>query len=292
MVPRLVRPLSARIDVGLIKLPQPLAETERLLALCLGEIRELQQALPHMGPAANLDRIVDSILRGLASNAIPRLVAEESELEQRFPTSVRLGNAPAESVATLSQAVPGSGVEEPRSASGFASKCVWSVRCAAIPMERTVKSLGNIVRMPNDLSLAPAGVAAHLRMAMMRMVRRVKKQTDGEHSASEISALASLKRFGAITVGELADAEGVSRPSMTVLVTSLLEQGLVGKEPDANDRRLVRVRLTAPGNRALAESRTRRNAYLAKRLQSLDAADLQTLEDASAIIDRLLEETP
>ncbi len=127
---------------------------------------------------------------------------------------------------------------------------------------------------------------------MMRMVRRVKKQTDGEHSASEISALASLKRFGAITVSELADAEGVSRPSMTVLVTSLLEQGLVGKEPDANDRRLVRVRLTAPGNRALAESRTRRNAYLARRLQSLDAADLQTLEDASAIIDRLLEETP
>lgn len=146
--------------------------------------------------------------------------------------------------------------------------------------------------MPNDITLDPAVVAANLRMAMMRMVRRVKKQTDGERTVSEISALASLTRLGAITVGELADAEGVSRPSMTVLVTSLLDQGLVGKESDATDRRLVRVRLTPAGNRALAESRTRRNAYLAKRLRGLEAAELRTLEDATAILDRLLKETP
>lgn len=146
--------------------------------------------------------------------------------------------------------------------------------------------------MPNDIALDPATVAANLRMAMMRMVRRVKRQTDGEHSVSEISALASLTRLGNITVGELAESEGVSRPSMTVLVGSLLEQGLVSKEADASDGRLVRVRVTPAGNRVLAESRTRRNAYLARVLRGLPAADLTTLEEAAEILDGILKEAP
>jgi DNA-binding MarR family transcriptional regulator len=129
-------------------------------------------------------------------------------------------------------------------------------------------------------------------MAMMRMVRRVKKQTGGEHTVSAISALASLRRLGAITLGELAEAEGVSRPSMTVLVGTLLAKGLVSKEPDASDGRLVRVRTTPAGMEALDESATRRTAYLAMRLGRLDEAELKTLDDAAAILDRLLMEAP
>lgn len=82
--------------------------------------------------------------------------------------------------------------------------------------------------MPDDLPLDPTAVAARLRMAMIRTVRRVKRQADGEQSVSAISALASLTGLGATTVGELADAEGVARPSMTELVSSLLEQRRVG----------------------------------------------------------------
>jgi DNA-binding MarR family transcriptional regulator len=146
--------------------------------------------------------------------------------------------------------------------------------------------------MPNDLKLDAPTVASRLRMAMMRIVRQIRKQTDGEQSVSAIAALASLKRLGAITVGELADAEGVSRPSMTVLVGSLLDQGLVSKEADASDGRLVRVRTTAAGTKALDESRTRRTAYLAKRLRGLEQAELKTLDDASGILERLLEKSP
>ena len=125
---------------------------------------------------------------------------------------------------------------------------------------------------------------------MMRIVRRLKRQTDGEQSVSAISALASLKRHGAITVGELAEAEGVSRPSMTVLVASLLEQRLVSKEGDASDGRLVRVRPTASGLAALDESRTRRTAYLAQRLRVLEPEQIRTLDEAAGILERLLED--
>lgn len=154
------------------------------------------------------------------------------------------------------------------------------------------RSLGNLVRMTNDLGLDATAVASRLRMAMMRMVRRIKKQTDGEQSVSAISALASLKRLGAITVGELADAEGVSRPSMTVLVSSLLEKGLVSKEPDSSDGRLVRVLTTPHGMAALDESRTRRTAYLAMRLRGLEPSELRTLDEAAVILERMLEDAP
>ena len=147
--------------------------------------------------------------------------------------------------------------------------------------------------MPNQLSpdiSTPAEVAGNLRVALMRTVRRLKRETDGEHSVSVIAALGSVNARGPLTLGELAEAEGVSRPSMTVLAASLLEQNLVTKELDSSDGRLVRVRITTLGKRVLERSRTRRNAYLAKRLGSLGVDELRTLDQAAAILLRLAEE--
>ena len=128
-------------------------------------------------------------------------------------------------------------------------------------------------------------------MALMRTVRRLRRETDGEHSVSVIAALGSLNSRGPLTLSELADAEGMSRPSVTVLSSALLDQGLIAKEADPSDRRLVRIHLTASGKRALDQSRTRRNAFLAKRLATLGVEDLQTLDRAAAILVRLVEAT-
>jgi DNA-binding MarR family transcriptional regulator len=147
--------------------------------------------------------------------------------------------------------------------------------------------------MANQLApraATPAEVAGNLRVALMRTVRRLKRETDGEHSVSVVAALASVNSRGPLTLSELAEAEGVSRPSMTVLAASLLEQDLVARELDSSDGRLVRVRITETGQRVLKRSRTRRTAYLAKRLQSLTAEELQTLDQASAILLRLVKE--
>lgn len=147
--------------------------------------------------------------------------------------------------------------------------------------------------MTNQLApgtATPAEVAGNLRVALMRTVRRLKRETDGEHSVSVVAALASVNARGPLTLSELAEAEGVSRPSMTVLAANLLEQDLVARELDASDGRLVRVRITETGQRVLKRSRTRRTAYLAKRLQSLSADELQTLDQASAILLRLVKE--
>jgi DNA-binding MarR family transcriptional regulator len=77
---------------------------------------------------------------------------------------------------------------------------------------------------------------------------------------------------------------------MTVLAASLLEQNLVARELDPMDGRLVRVRITQLGKRVLERSRSRRNAYLAKRLGSLSVQELRTVEQAATILLRLVEE--
>ncbi len=137
---------------------------------------------------------------------------------------------------------------------------------------------------------APTEVASNLRVALMRMARRLKRETDGEHPVSVIAALGSLNSRGPLTLGEWAEAEGVSRPSMTVLAGNLLNQKLIAKEPDPSDGRLVRVHLTQAGQRVLEQSRTRRNAYLTRRLRTLSNDDLRILDEAGTILLRLVEE--
>jgi len=145
--------------------------------------------------------------------------------------------------------------------------------------------------MPNNLAteVGSAELASRLRIALLRTARRLKRETDGEHSVSTISALASLKARGPLTLGELADVEGVSRPSATVLAASLLELGLIARDGDPKDARLVRVTVTAAGEAALTASRTRRNAYLTEWLSRLGEADRQVLDEAATILQRLAE---
>jgi DNA-binding MarR family transcriptional regulator len=64
----------------------------------------------------------------------------------------------------------------------------------------------------------------------------------------------------------------------------------VVREGDPLDGRSLRVRMSADGTRLLKRLRSRKNAYLAKRLRNLDEEELATLERATEILERILEE--
>jgi len=70
-------------------------------------------------------------------------------------------------------------------------------------------------------------------------------------------------------------------------VAALEEQGLVEREPDAEDRRIVRVKATARGTRLLYDGRRRRVASLAESLGGLPAADRAALATAIPILERV-----
>lgn len=145
--------------------------------------------------------------------------------------------------------------------------------------------------MMNEPPEAPAAarVADRLHSASIHLLRRVRRQDDATGvTAPHLSALSVLVFGGARTLGELAAAEQVRPPSMTRIVRNLEADGLVEREPDPADRRVTRVRATALGRRVLEEGRARRIADLAERLEPLTAAELELLERAAELIERVL----
>ncbi|HEU0012240.1 MAG TPA: MarR family transcriptional regulator [Longimicrobium sp.] len=131
-------------------------------------------------------------------------------------------------------------------------------------------------------------LADRLHSASIHLLRRVRRQDDAAGlSAPHLSALSVLVFAGPRTLGELAAAEQVRPPSMTRVVQNLEREGLVEREADAADRRVVRLRATERARRILEESRGRRVRSLAARLRTLDDADVATLERAADLLDAL-----
>jgi DNA-binding MarR family transcriptional regulator len=132
-------------------------------------------------------------------------------------------------------------------------------------------------------------VADRLHSASIRLLRHVRRQDDESGiSAPHLSALSVLVFGGARTLGELAAAEQVTPPSITRIVRNLEAGGLVQRETDAADRRIVRVTATERGRQILLDGRRRRVADLAARLGSLSEVDLDTLARAADLIERVL----
>ena len=134
-----------------------------------------------------------------------------------------------------------------------------------------------------------AALAAKLRLAVARLARRLRREDQGGISHSMLSALSSLQG-GPLTLKELAVAEQVQPPTVTVLVAKLEQAGLVVREGDVVDRRVARVRLRPEGQRLLDRVRSRRTAYLARRLRGVSEEERTILARAAEILERLAKD--
>jgi DNA-binding MarR family transcriptional regulator len=136
---------------------------------------------------------------------------------------------------------------------------------------------------PTDLDLAP-----RLRLAVSRLARRLRQQSADGLTPSQTSALATIERNGPITPSELARIEQIQRPTATRVLTALEGKLLLTRERDQSDGRLTRVTVSREGAAVLKRGRSRKNAYLERRLGQLEPDELDTLERAAALIERLL----
>jgi DNA-binding MarR family transcriptional regulator len=135
-----------------------------------------------------------------------------------------------------------------------------------------------------------ADVAGHLRLVVTRTARRLRQEAGVELSPSLLSALASIDRHGPLTPSELAAHERVQRPTITRVLARLEELGLLERAPDPADRRSSLITASAEGRTLLRRQRSRKDLYLARRLDTLPADEVATLERAAAILERMLDE--
>ncbi len=136
-----------------------------------------------------------------------------------------------------------------------------------------------------------AEMAGRLRLSATRLARRLRQQADTGLSPTQLSALAAVDRHGPVTLGALAEHEGVAPPTITRVTAMLEERSLLIRQADPTDKRVARVALTAKGRALLAASRRRKTAWLAARLDTLDAADRARLAAALDVLDALTTES-
>jgi DNA-binding MarR family transcriptional regulator len=137
--------------------------------------------------------------------------------------------------------------------------------------------------------MANSDLAGRLRLAITRTARRLRQEADAGLSPSLTAALATIERHGPLTPSRLAEMERIQRPTVTRLLGTLEKDGLVERLTDPDDRRVSHVSITKDGRALVKKLRSRKNAYLAKRMRHLDDDELETLERATSILERILE---
>src|SRR6476661_11067969 len=140
--------------------------------------------------------------------------------------------------------------------------------------------------------LSPSAVSAlagELRLACMRISRRVRFESTDVVAPHQFSVLCRLQEAPR-TPSELAEIEKVSGPSMTRTVAALVERGLVARTDDPADRRQVILSLTSEATTLLKDIRRKRDAWMSVRVGHLTPAEQDVLRQASAILTRVANE--
>jgi DNA-binding MarR family transcriptional regulator len=144
--------------------------------------------------------------------------------------------------------------------------------------------------MPEVTSTRPATLATDLRVAVMRLARRIRQQRSAEDiTDGQLSVLGAVVRLGPRTPRELAEHERVQPPSMTRTINCLLDKDLVHRTDHPADGRQVLISATDEGARIIEETRKQRNAWLARRLAELTPAERTTLAEAAQLVLRLAD---
>lgn len=132
-------------------------------------------------------------------------------------------------------------------------------------------------------------LATDLRLACMRISRRVRFESTDTVAPHQFSVLARLEDAPR-SPRELAAIECVSAPSMTRTVNRLVELGLVGRAGNPDDGRQVILSLTASGRATLRRIRRKRDQWMVSRIAELPASDKALLRRASAILAKVAQQ--
>jgi DNA-binding MarR family transcriptional regulator len=130
-------------------------------------------------------------------------------------------------------------------------------------------------------------VSSELLPRVAVLIRLLASQLGGELSRTEVGLLNALTD-GPRRITELAELERLAQPTMTLLVIRLEQQGLVSRERQSDDGRVVLVDLTDAGKLALEEYRTQASAVLGIYLAEMSDEQIEALGAATDTLTQLV----
>jgi DNA-binding MarR family transcriptional regulator len=119
------------------------------------------------------------------------------------------------------------------------------------------------------------------------LVRLLVREVGGELSRTQVGLLSTLSD-GPRRITELAKFEGLAQPTMTSLVKQLEQRGLVRRDRQTDDGRVVLVHLTDIGAAALADYRARARELLGTYLDEIPDEQVEALAGATEALAQLV----
>ncbi len=124
----------------------------------------------------------------------------------------------------------------------------------------------------HELSLLLPLLEVKILRAGFKAVEREKRI-----AAHHLMILKLVRDAGPLPVSEIGGWHHIPKSRMTYLIDRLVELGLVERQPDTRDRRVVKVALTGNGNITLKECESIFGESARERLSSLVDEDLRQL---------------
>ena len=121
---------------------------------------------------------------------------------------------------------------------------------------------------------------------LLTFSRLLRPGRDSGMTPQQYWLLRQLRRDGSLSIGELAQALGITTGSATVACKRLEKAGLLTRERQAEDERIVRVALTEQGRVQIDDLRLKKREALA---QWLNVLDQREQEELHGMVERLLE---
>lgn len=140
-------------------------------------------------------------------------------------------------------------------------------------------------------------LASDLSLAVIRLARQLRfRRPESPVSLSQLSALSTLVKEGAMTPGAmtpgaLAIRERVRPPSMTRVIASLADLGLVARTAHPFDGRQVLVSASEAGVELVESERRASQEWLRKRLACFDDEQRTTLLSAADLMSAIVDES-
>lgn len=96
---------------------------------------------------------------------------------------------------------------------------------------------------------------------------------------SHLKVIFTLSHTGPLSLSQLANTIGISKPNLTPIIDKLIQKGFVNRYEDPNDRRILRVEITNKAVELRDQQCNKFKTMLQPKLSNLPTEDLDSLED-------------
>ena len=136
-------------------------------------------------------------------------------------------------------------------------------------------------------------VAERLVGVLGRVRRFLRAEFEGPRAGDSLTVeqakVLNLLREGPLTMGKIAQMEGVTPAAVTGMVDRLVSRGLVERYTIPTNRRIIMVGLTSEGRRVQAHVSQQATDRAMRLFQDLSEEDQAALKSAVDVLERVLE---